>query len=305
MFWWDLLVTVSGTHVVILWILVTVVGFSKVKIPSRVSFFEMQARAVRIRDVSLPAVAAAILGFFVSLAASYVHSGFSAPIASMLGLAGISYPYIVFSGATVSFAVFLILMDRMPSDAKSLARHPASINRAADLLLRGKEVDGLEVDDLQRNLDQWQARAGREALRSVIGRKDSPHVNALLQEVRKGERRPRRPRRAGRRLLHASFADQRLRGVLVSLGFAVPFMASIVSLYTALAFADLNAGEGWRIVVPLVLLAFQVLGGLLFLSLNARFVILCWRLNEIELRAAKRRIARLRKASPGVPDALV
>lgn len=269
------------------------VALSRPKVPNRVTFFEMQSRAVRMRDVALPAIAAALLGFFVSLAASYVHSGFAAPIVTMLGLSGTAYVYLLFVGVVVSLAGLLALMDKMRSDARSLARSPASINRAAELLLRGSGVEGLDADDLRRNLERWQARAGREAMRTVLWRKESPHVNAVLQEVRRGRRRPRRPKRAGRRLLLASFADQRLRGVLVAVGFVAPFAAGIVAFGVALAAPDANAGAGWRIVLPVL----QMLGGLLFVWFNARFVILCWRIEEIELRAAKRRIARLKAAS--------
>jgi hypothetical protein len=291
--WVDLLTVVCIVHVVILWMNLGFVALSRPKVPNRVTFFEMQSRAVRLRDVALPAIAAAVLGFFVSLAASYVHSGFAAPIVTMLGLSGTAYVYLLFVGVVVSLAGLLALMDRMRSDARSLARSPASINRAAELLLRGSGVEGLDADDLRRNLERWQARAGREAMRTVLWRKDSPHVNVVLQEVRRGRRRPRRPRRAGRRLLLASFADQRLRGVLVTLGFAVPFAAGIVAVGMILAVPGSSAGEGWRFVFPIL----QVLGGLLFVRFNARFVILCWRIEEIELRAAKRRIARLVPAS--------
>lgn len=289
---------VYGVHAAVLWPNVAIVAFSRPKIPNRISFFEMQSRAVRMRDVALPAIAAAVLGFFVSLAASYVHSGFTAPIATILDIPGPTYVYLMFVGVAISLVGFLALMDRMRSDAVSLAGHPASINRAAELLLRGKEVEGLEADDLCRNLDRWQRKAGREAMRIVVWRRDSPHVNSLLQEVRRGRRRPRRPRRAGGRLLFASFADQHLRGVLVFLGFAVPFAASIAALVIALAAPGSNAGESWRIVFPVL----QVLGVLLFLRFNARFVILCWRIDEIELRAAKRRIARLKAASSAEGD---
>lgn len=300
MFWLEILTAASIAHVLLLWMYVAIMAFSRQKIPSRVSFFEMQARAVRMRDVALPALAAALLGFFVSLASSFVHSGFSAPIATMLNLAGSSYVYLVFVGVVVSFVGLLALMDMMRSDARSLARHPASINRAAVLLLRGRDVDGLEVDDLHRNLESWQARAGREALRTVFGRKDSPRVNSLLQEIRKGERRPNIPSQVGIRLLRAAFADLRLRGALVALGFAVPLAASFAALIMAFASENPMADEAWRLVLPLVCLALQILGGLLFLRLNARFVIRCWRINEIELRAAKRRIARLKANSSGV-----
>ncbi len=292
MLWVHLLTAVCMVHVALLWMNLGLVAFSRPKVPNRVTFFEMQSRAMRMRDVALPAIAAALLGFFVSLAASYVHSGFAAPIATMLDLSGATYVYLLSVGVVVSLAGLLALMDRMRSDARSLARSPASINRAAELLLRGSGVEGLDADDLRRNLERWQARAGREAMRTVLWRKDSPHVNAVLQEVRRGRRRPRRPKRAGRRLLLASFADQRLRGVLVAVGFVAPFVAGIVALFMALAAADPNAGAGWRIVLPVL----QLLGVLLFVRFNARFVILCWRIEEIELRAAKRRIARLKAA---------
>ena len=219
--------------------------------PSRVSFFEMQARAVRMKDVVIPAMAAAALGFFVSLAASFVDGGFSAPIATVLDIAGSTYLYLVFVGVIVSMAGFLVLMDWMRSDVRGLVRHPSSINRAAELLLRGKEVQGLEVHDLRRSLDLWQAKAGREAMRVVIWRNDSPHVNALLQEVRKAERRPCRPRHVSVRLLWASFADQRIRGVLLALGFFGPCVMSIAATCVALSKSGRAAEEasGWQMVV--------------------------------------------------------
>ena len=295
--YWELLMTVTATHVIILWGFCAVVRFTRPRVPNRVSFFEMQARAVRVRDVVLPAIAAAILGFFVSLAASFVHGGFSAPVATVLHLQGSTYIYAVFVGVMVSLLGFLLLMDRIRSDARSLVRHPASINRAAVLLQRGKDVEGLEAYDLRKSLDQWQARAGREAMRIYLWRKDSPHANALLQELRRASSRPQRPRGLSVRLLRASVADQRLRGVLMILGFVVPFCASAVAACVAIVDPEGNAA-GWRIAAPLVCAVLQLVGGAVFLRLNATYVIRCWRIDEIELRAAKRRITRLLAEHP-------
>lgn len=60
---WGLLVVLATVYAVVIFGCALAVLLSRPKIPQRPSFFEMHNRAIRMRDVVLPAVAAAILGF--------------------------------------------------------------------------------------------------------------------------------------------------------------------------------------------------------------------------------------------------
>lgn len=290
---WGLLVMLATVYAVVIFGCALAVLLSRPKIPQRPSFFEMHNRAIRMRDVVLPAVAAAILGFFVSLAASFAHEGFSSPLADRYELSNATYVYLAIMGALLSLLGLVITVEKVRGDAISTARHPASINRAAEVLLLGKEIEGLEPRDLERNLAHWQARAARSATRIILWRGESPNMNRLLQSSRRDLKGRRLPKGFATQLFIASIRDYPARGTLAIGGFVVSFLAGVLA-------ASLSIASGWGkggMVIgagfPLSVVLLQLVSACLYLRFNARFVARCWRIDEIELLSARRRIKRL------------
>lgn len=290
---WGLLVVLATAYAVVTFGCALAVLLSRPKIPHRPSFFEIHNRAIRMRDVVLPVIAAAILGFFVSLAASFAHEGFSSPLADRYELSGTTYVYLTIMGTLLSLLGLVLTVEKVRGDAISAARHPASINRAAEVLLLGKEIEGLESRDLERNLTHWQARAAKSATRIILWRGESPNMNRLLQSSRRDLRGRRLPEGFTTQLFIASIRDYPTRGILAICGFVVSFLAGVLA-------ASLSVVSGWDggglvigIGLPLAVVLLQLVSACLYLRFNARFVARCWRIDEIELLSARRRIKRL------------
>ncbi|WP_193119437.1 hypothetical protein, partial [Brachybacterium tyrofermentans] len=290
---WGLLVFICVSYAVVLSIYALTVILDRPKIPRRDTFFEIRNRAITMRDVVLPAVAAALLGFFVSLAASFVHEGFYSPFADRYRLSGASYMYSATVCALILLLGLVLAIGKVRGDAKGVTRHPASINRAAAVLLRGQEIEGLEPRDLERNLSAWQARAGKSAARVFLWRGESPNMNKLLQCSRSDLKRNTLPKGFPVRLLTASVRDFRLRGILATCGFSASLFSGVLAIIVALASEWGSGALAVGVGIPLVFVVLQVVSGYLYVRYNARFVVRnggvkAWKQHGVRRRVVER-----------------
>ena len=291
--WWELAIVLSSAYVVTLVAIAVVIHSTRPKVPPRLRFTEIHERALETRNVLLPAAAAAVLGFFVSLIASFVHDDFASAVATRLKMGVFDYLLLLFLGAVLSFAVLAFLLEKMSVAARDVTRHPASINRAAGVLLLGKEIDDLDAADLKANLDAWKQQRGKSAARVMVGRGASPRLNALLHDHDRTLRSEKLSSSFSFRLFIAKAADFWWTGAL-PVGALV--LTSVFIVVTSLAGAygsDLQLDWKGRLAVSLLCVIVQVLATWLYLRADAKHLVRVYRIDRIELGAAERRIATL------------
>lgn len=298
--WWELAVVLSIAYSAVLTGIAIVVVTTRPKCPHRVSFTEIQERAVRTRDVILPAAAAVVLGFFVSLAAGFVHDDFRSPLAERLHWEAAQYLYLLVMGGLLSFALFGMLLIKIGSAARDVAHHPSSINRAAELLNRGKEVDDLDALDLERNLVEWKVRRGHSAARVMIGLSPSTRINRLLLNHEWALRTERLPRWFSVKLFAAKTADYWWSGATLLVALCGTGLFVIVT--GLIIVSDQGPSGGVRGVVALLCVCGEVAATLVFLRMDALHVARTYRIDRIELAAAERRISRLLQKPTAVPE---
>src|SRR5690606_140967 len=279
---------VAGLAFVMLW--------TRPKAPSRKTYSELRESAVRTRDVLLPAAAAAVLGIFVSLTASFVHENFSAPIADRFELSAMSYLCFLALGGLVSFALLAVLLEKLGASARDLARHPASINRAATLLGRGRMIEDLEAWDLERSLARWKKQKGKSAARIVVGATASPHLNELLDahaEVLKSEVLPRG---FSWSLFVAKVKHFWWIGFLLPVACGATLLSVVFAWVADVVEHGASSLASWTSVAVLAFLVLVPLSTILYLFADAKYTIRMFRIDRIELRAAERRIEDLMMA---------
>ena len=290
----------AGFVMTVTFIAIMVAGSSPL-VPVRIDFHEIQGRALRVRDIGLPSAAAVVLGFFVSLAASLVHSNFEAPIAVGLGLNPVAYLGFLFFGASLSFSILMFFLERVRTGARDLARHPSSINRAADAMLRGARLDNLEPRELQRNLTRWERGRGASAMRSTPGARSSPLINAVFAEYAPKFRIDHLPRGFTRQLTKAYLGDFPRAGYFVLAVAGVAAAAAVTGLALGTVLAIRGDVPAWMPAVPVALLIGQGGASAWCLRAEARLAIRRYRIDSIELQAAHRRLARLLREPDPVP----
>lgn len=299
---WMASVALGFVYIIVVGILALAVRISRPKPPPRVGFQEIQGRAVRMRDVIAPAAAAAVLGFFVSLAASFVHANFSSPLAERLEVNSVTYLYLLGAGVLLAFFALILLVEKTRGAARDVTQHPATINRAAEAMLRGVKIEDLESVDLSRNLARWRDGRGKSALRLVFGRESSPNLNELFKHYGSAIRSGKLPRAFALRLYSASLKDFPTRGVLLFLVFGVPFWFTSVAPVVALTLGESGAALAAYVCIPVAFLFAQAGVTYAYLRANARFTARWYRIDAIELPAAEKRINLLVQAKQSRRD---
>lgn len=290
---WTASVALALVYVILVGIFALAVRLSRPKPPPRVGFHEIQGRAVRMRDVIAPAAAAVVLGFFVSLAASFVHANFKSPLVERLNLDSVTYLYLLGAGVLIAFLALVVLVEKTRGAARDVTQHPATINRAAEAMLRGVKIEDLEPIDLSRNLHRWRGGRGKSALRMTFGRKSSSHLNELFRHYGSTIRSGKLPRTFAFRLYSASLKDFPIRGVILLLIFGIPFWFTSVAPVVALTLGARGANLAAYVCIPVVFLFAQAGVTYAYLRANARYTARWYRIDAIELSSAKRRIDRL------------
>lgn len=294
MLWKSAFVLSVGYIVTIVSIAVVILA-SRPKAPPTRRFAEIHESAVEVREILLPTAAAAALGFFVSLAASVVHENFSPKHITKLEVGTLNYLLVTLWCALLAFVILAILLEKVRVTARDVARHPASINRAAGLLIHGKEIDDLDAEDLRGNLEAWKRLRGKSAARVMLGRGASPRLNMLFQGHEMALRKENLPPRFSLKLFTAKFADFWWTGVIL----LVPLV--LISSFTV--FASLFSAEGWgfqfkideTLLISLLLVIVQIFATFLFLWADAKHAVRVYRIDRIELRAAEKRVATLQR----------
>lgn len=292
--WWELGVVLSGAYIVSIIGMAVVILVSRPKVPPTLRFSEIHERALETRNVLLPAAAAAVLGLFVSMIASFVHGDFSSPLAVNLEMNAAEYLLLLGMGAVLSFAVLALLLEKMSVAARHVTRHPASINRAAGVLLHGKEIDDLDAVDLHDNLEAWKRQRGKSAARVMLGRGASPRLNALLREHDQMIRGEKLTWRFTVQLLAAKTSDFWWTGVVLLGALISTSVFIVVTSLTETGSSDLSLDWQGRLTVSLACVVAQVLVTLLYLHADAKHVVRVYRIDRIELGAAEKRIDSLR-----------
>lgn len=294
---WEFAIVLSVAYTVTIASLGVILWLTRPKTPPTRRFSEIHESAVEVREILLPTAAAAVLGFFVSLAASTVYDNFSPKHDLTLDVGTLNYLLISLVGALLAFAVLAILLEKVRVTARDVTRHPASINRAAGLLLQGKEVADLDAATLKGNLEAWKRQRGKSAAGVMLGRGASPRLNALLQAHDRVLRTEKLPRWFTFRLFVAKAGDFWWTGVVL----LVPLLLTSVLVVVA-SLVDGN-GPGreleapGRLAISLLCVFVQLLAVLLYLRWDARHFIRVYRIDRIELNAAEKRVAALKRKS--------
>lgn len=294
MTWWEGAAALAITYIITTAIVAAGLTLSTPKSPKRLSYSQLRGRAVQTRDVLLPAGAAAVLSFFVSMIASFVHEDFSSPLALRFGLDASSYLYLAFVGAVLSFVALALMLEKIGIAGRDVTRHPASINRAAELLGRGREIDDLDATDLERNLANWKLQQGKSAARVILGGDSSPRLNTLLWEHEKTHLKEKLPRWFWVRFFVAKTADFWWTGAILLGALVTTSGLLVVTNLVELSPSEIQPDGRGRAVLSLCCVLLQILVTLWLLRADAKRVVRAYRIDRIELAAAERRVAALR-----------
>lgn len=292
---WEFAIVLSVAYTVTIASLGVILWVTRPKTPPTRRFSEIHESAVEVREILLPTAAAAVLGFFVSLAASAVYENFSPKHDVALDVGALNYLLLSLVGALLAFAVLAILLEKVRVTARDVTRHPASINRAAGLLIHGKEIDDLDAATLGGNLEAWKRQRGKSAAGVTLGRSASPRLNALLRAHDRMLRTEKLPRWFAIRLFAAKAGDFWWTGVvlLVPLVLTSGLVVATSLLGGSGPERELETQE--RLMISLLCVVAQLLAVLLYLRWDAKHFIRVYRIDRIELYAAEKRVAALKR----------
>lgn len=148
--------------------------------PKQRSFTYIRLEATQFQTVFAPAMAALISGLFVSLSASFIHSGLTNESEEWQPNVGV---IVFFVGVVVLMVTLRLVLDGV-GEPKELTRDPFSMRAAAEEIIKHPRQAALGTDDLEQQLDEWEQYISARSM-SLSSSKTSERLDRNLNRAAK------------------------------------------------------------------------------------------------------------------------